>query len=1250
MAVFPQGLTLRTVTGSVDPGTEVLFRIPITIVGPTDDLIYSKRDIRPNVDGLGDFSVDLPVTDDPQWTAFQYFVRMQLGNHITKGAMNVPTSAGSYDMSDLFISGQAPVIPAVDYLDSTDIGSRVAGLDSSGQVLDGNGDPVTGGGGGGAVASVNGHVGVVVLTASDVGADAAGAASTAQTAAQNFATNAVTVHEADTTSVHGIANTANLVLTSDGRLSDARTPTAHASTHGSAGSDPVTVAQSQVTGLTAALSGKQDADADLTAIAALAPANDDVVQRKAGVWTNSTPAQLKTDLALTKGDVGLGSVDNTSDASKPISTATQTALNAKADLVGGLVPTAQIPAYAISEVFTAADQTAMLALTAQRGDMAVRTDTGHRYILQTEPASTLGNWIDLGTAVDGVSSVNGQAGVVVLAKADVGLGNVDNTSDASKALAASQITSGTFAIARIPTGTTGTTVPFGNDARFSDSRTPTAHAASHASAGSDPITISESQVTNLTTDLAAKQPLDSDLTTIAGLTPTTDNIIQSVAGAWASRTPAQVKTALAITEADVASLTTDLAAKAPLASPAFTGTPSLPTGSTAVTQTQGDNSTKLATTAYADTLGATKAPLASPTFTGTPSLPTGTTAVTQTAGNSTTAVATTAFVTTADNLKAPLASPAFTGTPSLPTGTTGVTQTANNNSTALATTAYVDTMGALKAPLASPTFTGTPAAPTAAASTNTTQLATTAFVNSQRTGSRVYNVVLDYGADPTGVADSTTAFQNALNAAAPSTQGSATAISGAVFVPPGFYTVGPLTVPHRVQIFGAGRSSKLTFKAAAGSRANMFTNSQNYSSTNDAQSIQIRDLMLDGNRANNASTWQCAVVLINDTPSSNYEWVDGRHFVQGLLIQNFTGDGIVQQGRGGSIIANNQVFYVGGFGYNVDIDNYLVGNDAGAIGLDGFLMHGSNYLVGCKAWFCGDALTSSRYAGNNATAQTVTPPSGNSWDGGSLTGGYVFSLANGWGNGFAWRDPSGTGTTPAGNFNGGVGSGLSAQDCTGSGFWLEAGRITLNGIEADSNGNNGTSNGASNGTVVAAKAGVTLNWSYNCHITGTSWDRSANLAHQAAALAVLGSGTGCRVELGFEGTLTDGTNAMPALLASSDVTNNHVKMMCAGGGIAQPSFASSYTPDPFLAETHQMTLTGNITVNAPKMTGTLGGAGIYLVKGMMLRLMLTQDGTGGRTVTLNSVFRLNSKTFSTTASATTCIEFMWDGTNWQAIS
>jgi trimeric autotransporter adhesin len=52
---------------------------------------------------------------------------------------------------------------------------------------------------------------------------------------------------------------------------------------------------------------------------------------------------------------------------------------------------------------------------------------------------------------------------------------------------------------------------------------------------------------NAQTQLDNKQPLDSDLTTIAGLTATTDNFIQAKAGAWASRTVAQVKTDLGLT-------------------------------------------------------------------------------------------------------------------------------------------------------------------------------------------------------------------------------------------------------------------------------------------------------------------------------------------------------------------------------------------------------------------------------------------------------------------------------------------------------------------------------------------------------------------------------------------------------------------------------------------------------------------------------------------------------------------------------
>ena len=66
---------------------------------------------------------------------------------------------------------------------------------------------------------------------------------------------------------------------------------------------------------------------------------------------------------------------------------------------------------------------------------------------------------------------------------------------------------------------------------------------------------------------------------------------------------------------------------------------------------------------------ATKADLASPTFTGTPSLPTGTTGVTQSYGNSSTALATTAFVQAALQVLHPVGSIYINATNSTNPGT-----------------------------------------------------------------------------------------------------------------------------------------------------------------------------------------------------------------------------------------------------------------------------------------------------------------------------------------------------------------------------------------------------------------------------------------------------------------------------------------------------------------------------------------------------------------------------------------------------
>ena len=55
----------------------------------------------------------------------------------------------------------------------------------------------------------------------------------------------------------------------------------------------------------------------------------------------------------------------------------------------------------------------MLALAADTGDVAVRTDVSKTFILASEPATTLGNWQELLTS-DAVVSVDGQTGIVDL--------------------------------------------------------------------------------------------------------------------------------------------------------------------------------------------------------------------------------------------------------------------------------------------------------------------------------------------------------------------------------------------------------------------------------------------------------------------------------------------------------------------------------------------------------------------------------------------------------------------------------------------------------------------------------------------------------------------------------------------------------------------------------------------------------------------------------------------------------------------
>jgi len=135
-------------------------------------------------------------------------------------------------------------------------------------------------------------------------------------------------------------------------------------------------------------------------------------------------------------DVGLGNVNNTSDANKPVSTAQQTALNGKANTSHNHV---------VADVTDAGALAALDEVTAPLVDSAAATDGyvltadgagGAAWEVVATGASTLGDLTDVGNG----TPTNGNAIMGdgdswesrALVKADVGLSNVDNTSDVNK--------------------------------------------------------------------------------------------------------------------------------------------------------------------------------------------------------------------------------------------------------------------------------------------------------------------------------------------------------------------------------------------------------------------------------------------------------------------------------------------------------------------------------------------------------------------------------------------------------------------------------------------------------------------------------------------------------------------------------------------------------------------------------------------------------------------------------------------------
>ena len=448
----------------------------------------------------------------------------------------------------------------------------------------------------------------------------------------------------------------------------------------------------------------------LSNVSTASKAANDVFKWNGTAWTNGT---------ITKAEVGLGNVDNTSDSAKPVSSAQQAALNLKADAANptftgtvtgvtatmvGLgsvdnvkqLPHSQVLAITGDVVASSTNlnsgtiSTTLAAVGTAGSYYKVTTDTKGRVtsgnttlvaadipdlswskITSGKPTSLAGYGITdaqtLNSKLTGISGLSDVATGLIkitngtvsfdsttyltsgtVTKTMVGLNNVDNTADTAKPVSTAQQAAldlkaplASPAFTGTVTGITATMVGLGNVDNTADLSKPISTAAQTALDLKAPLAsptftgtvsgITKSMVglanVNNTTDMskpvstATQAALDLKADAASVYTKTeTDTRIQAVIGAAPAALDTLVELAAQLTsdESGAASLAATVATKAPLASPAFTGTV---TGITATMVGLGsvDNTADTAkpvSTAQAAAL-ALKANLASPTFTGT---------------------------------------------------------------------------------------------------------------------------------------------------------------------------------------------------------------------------------------------------------------------------------------------------------------------------------------------------------------------------------------------------------------------------------------------------------------------------------------------------------------------------------------------------------------------------------------------------------------------------------------------------------
>jgi hypothetical protein len=421
----------------------------------------------------------------------------------------------------------------------------------------------------------------------------------------------------------------------------------------------------------------------------------------------------------------------------------------------GFIPSAQLPPLAKVTVSSAANQAARLALTAEPGDIAIQSDNGTTYVLASSPASTNANWREISataaissaiatheadtTSVHGIVdtsllvTTNGTQTLTNktittpsgLVKSDVGLGNVDNTSDENKPVSLATLSA------------LGVKAPLNSPALTGDATAVNLTLSGNLTVNGTTSTINSTTLTVQDKDIVLGQtatPTDAAADT-GGiiLKGTTDKSIKySLAkSAWdfSENINLPGDKTVKINNIDVLTVSTVLGKTLPgvvvgttetqtlsgktltsptMTDPVISGTVALPLTTSVGNVSQEELQSLNGVTSPIQDQISLKAPLADPTFTGTVSGITKAMVGLGSVDNTSDAAKPVSTATqTALDLKAPLASPTFTGTVGLPATTSIGLASADEIATLNGATSNIQAQIDLKAPIASPTFTGT---------------------------------------------------------------------------------------------------------------------------------------------------------------------------------------------------------------------------------------------------------------------------------------------------------------------------------------------------------------------------------------------------------------------------------------------------------------------------------------------------------------------------------------------------------------